>query len=851
MSHLALDPKHYHWENWLKVFPNPIAQAHWQRSCEEGGSSLHKVIWALECTPILGNIVELFETIVVCSARAIARRCAKPKSEDKPKPAPLSPPDSPGSPKSQPNSEFPPLSPSSSIPPSSPSSSPPPSPHHEEEQELLPPPALENRTICVVKAEPVGAADPAPVAAPGAPDPVQRAEAKPQLSAEELQRAKTKFRAAVMACVVAKRFENSKKMMNAVAKATVVPPMEMPPAILLSMQLYTSACNLLRMGVLTVDALVNMENSHTVRAIDERLTAMAPGLRQLHQTMFDQALDHFIVFRAPLSPLRLMQYMGLGEGVGATQIEFNREMHRMMASHCQRAPQAQAALAVPQDANVSQSLDAMLERANTLLDGAGKVYNTQWSIQKRAADAQRSVAAAISRPGLSEAAASAQATACVDAMCQTMGETLRGLSQSNEQGAATAQQLEKSLFCHCLVEMSKPVLSAGLGKLFFEINSAVNKKFAEKFIVKAGVEMTADLTMQAFNELALPQMEAMLGAYQQQLFDSCPQLAACAPFLQTMMQAVAGKTSLTDLERMLYQLHMLDYLKHMFVLYDAVMRNGKMDLNVILASKDGYGDPKVAQAVTAICSVLGRGDAALTQQIEANLRNVLAMTALTLEMQAYVQSDKPGLLEALNQDSMMLSESTRQTAKQLVGGVMQGPMEALIAWWKEPSGPEMEALKQSALALLGQAMRLQGLVQEAAPQVAGLQAQAQHPHAAQALSSALTEAATNISYTNRAGMLGIQLARLPADYLIFGDLAGALITTSLNVAKATAVQGAVCGIGRRAVQAGVGAGVQAAQIDDRFATFTKQLCALGDEVAGKVQRGELNRPAQPQLEQPQ
>lgn len=540
--------------------------------------------------------------------------------------------------------------------------------------------------------------------------------------------------------------------------------------------------------------LLSLQKTHTLRTLKSWLTTMAPALHQLVPEHFEHSLQQVITLENPLNPFQFHEVSRRGS--------MDNALASMMRSHCVVLAPVEHV-----DNSLEKAISSAARVGNVALTEGDQAYNFldsargTWAAAKTIVpNMTTSVAQMSALTALSKADAKECAKACTLAMQCTIQETLHNMSESQKKGAGAAHFLGHSPTVRALSYLGDKLLSDFIEGALLQMNRAVNVKFTQSRVLDAVGQIVINTVIDNIPQEAIQISEGALEA----------------------VQHLTANLPIDRAQRMILDLHFLQYLKHTIVLQDALMKSGTIDFNVILASKEGRGDALVEEAFTALCSVISRGDSALTAKIEGGLRNVLAVGELAM----HVASDRTLLIndlaEAAKKDGFISEGSSRYVHSKvtdITGGI--------LAWWKEPSGPEVERFKQ--------------LVSEGAKEASLVSRQASHSHLEQAMTQAI-QRGTDVLRWNRAAAVGVQAAGVglvgahAAGYRLFG---ADVTSVEINWQVASRILGALMSAGTQialtegvlyAKNPGIALAMSAVKPDDRLASAVNQFCVLSEHV---------------------
>lgn len=542
-----------------------------------------------------------------------------------------------------------------------------------------------------------------------------------------------------------------------------------------------SWCNWVSGGVSFV---ANLEQSKTMTTLYARLTEMAPSLAQLFPEQFEALNKQVLCLTKPLFYLF----------PAAAKYNAQAKLHRMVREGAGMAPQGEQ---MPPQDGVTRAVSTAFWLGKQADAAYDEQYYAQTGLKHVFNGVQNTLAGLISRPALSEENAKELAQQVTGAMQKTIQETLASLSQGDDKPVSDAARF----FAHSpmirslgffgdafLIEMIKTGL--------LELNTAVNKEFVRSQVVNAAGNVVVSIVMDNYqNSITVP-----------------PEALEAVQFLTSSFSLASSGLDAAQIA--LLHMHILQYVKHLFVLQNALTRTGGIDFKLILASKGDQGDKDVVQAVTAICSIIGRRNKTLTATIENGLRNVLAMWELAQHLGRDEQDHFAGaMIKAMEEDGIVSNATSN-----LVQSKLNQMMGDVVKWWKTPPSESMNELKR--------------VISDAAQEAATVRVEAPGNHLEQAAIEA-GQRALDVSKMNCGMALGV---RAPAVYwkMTSGDILGALFNTGMAVAVQVTV-----GFGK---DKGVEAGVKVVSPDQWLATFVTQFCM----VKGRVQQhldSQLNKPS--------
>lgn len=580
----------------------------------------------------------------------------------------------------------------------------------------------------------------------------------------------------------------------------------------------------------TTHAILGIGNTNTVKMLEKRLVLMGPALNQLSPGLYKKMIFNFACVKNPtFFTYQCARSFGLsGEAIDARLSKDPSEgitlgglfdfvarwmdsvpgdiQSQIMGSYHQSEPRVKEL----SEASVNElSEDSLAESAGEAVKAAvmhfDQSYNAQWSMTNAMTQAKNKVvtkfASKASTPSLTQAQAKTLSVNILGSIRNGISKTLKNMSENGHEGAGAASMLH-SLICsqtaggQFMSGFFDDHLSDALVKILTGVNEKVNTEYMKFYVVNPLYTGLLDLGTQAGVKLAVK----MMSQSQPELYnmvDGFLNMESVQNHLST------AKTAFSSMQREQFLGHIFAYACHWKNVTDA-------SFNKILSASPET-NPRLAHSITALCSIIGRGNAELTKNVETCLRNSMAM----YELQNFVRTSDPvafteELQSAIESDGF-LSEAQTKQSKELA--------DSFKSFWTAPSDPRIA--------------QLQNVVYDAINKARAVSIQVSNGPIAESLASGL-KASTAVSRTNEAMGIGTTVAMQHGANIAVNAMGNSvvnLIFAGLKAAAHTAGSVAVHEAATVAKNKGIDSAVSALKPDSQVATLTAQTCVFLEQFA--------------------
>lgn len=589
-------------------------------------------------------------------------------------------------------------------------------------------------------------------------------------------------------------------------------------------------------------AILGIGNSNTVKMLEKRLALMGPALNQLSPGVYKKMITNFACVKNPtFFTYQCARNLNLsGEAIDALLSKDPSEgitlgglfnfvagwmksvpddiQKEIMVSYHKSEPRikelSEASVRELSEGSATESAGQAMEAVIVHLD---ENYNAKWSMTNAVSTAMtqakngvvKTIAAIASTPSLTGEQAKTLSNNILGAISNGVQETLKNMSENGYEGSEAAEML------HSLISTQTAGatfisgyfgdhLSDALAKILTGVNEKVNTEYMKFYVVNPLYTGLLDLGTQAGIKLAVKMMS-----------ESQPELYNMVNgFLNSeavQNQFSAANMAFNPMQRENFLGHIFAYACHWKNLKDALFdANGTLSFNKILSASPET-NPRLAHSITALCSIIGRGNAELTKNVETCLRNCMAM----YELQNFMRTSDPvaftqELHRAIESDGF-LSETQTQQLQELTGN--------FETFWTAPSDPRIA--------------QLQNTVFDAISKARAVSVQVSNGPIAESLANGL-KVATNVSRTNEAMAIGTTVAMKHGANIAINAMGNNMMSflfASLKAAAHATGSMAVHEAATVAKDKAIDTATSALKPDSQVATLTAQTCVFLEEFA--------------------